>query len=71
MQALDAGLLFGFGGFSIGGNIFANTDFDEAQGAAAGLKYGFGAANVSVGYVFNDPDKVTAPTWSRSPATSV
>jgi hypothetical protein len=56
LRSFDAGLLFGFGGFSIGGNIFANTDFQEAQGAAAGLKYGFGAANVSVGYVFFDPD---------------
>ena len=56
LASFDAGLLFGFGGFSIGGNIFANTDFQEAQGAAAGLKYGFGAANVSVGYVFFDPD---------------
>ena len=57
LQAFDAGVLLGFGGFSIGGNIFANTDADETQGAAAGLKYGFGAASVSVGYVFNDPDQ--------------
>ena len=38
-RSFDAGVLFGFGGFSLGGNIFANTDSNEAQGAAAGLKY--------------------------------
>ena len=56
LQSLDAGVLAGFGGFSLGGKVFANTDVDEAEGAAAGLKFGFGAANVSVGYVFFDPD---------------
>ena len=55
-RSFDAGVLAGFGGFSIGANVFANTDVNEAQGAAAGLKFGFGAANVSVGYVFFDPD---------------
>ncbi len=39
LESLDAGVLFGFGGFSLGGNVFANTDFNEAQCAAAGLKY--------------------------------
>ena len=56
MQSFDAGVLAGFGGFSLGGNIFENTDVNEAQGAAVGLEFGFGAANVSVGYVFFDPD---------------
>ena len=49
-------MLAGFGGFTLGGNVFNNTDFNEAKGAAAGLEFSFGAANVSVGYVFNDPD---------------
>ena len=56
LKSSDVGVLFGFGGFSLGVNVGANTDFNEAEGATVGLKYGFGAANVSVGYVFFDPD---------------
>ena len=33
-----------------------NHDLNEAKGAAAGVEFSFGAANVSVGYVFFDPD---------------
>jgi hypothetical protein len=56
VKSWDAGLLAGFGGFTLGGNVFANHDLNEAKGAAAGLEFSFGAANVSVGYVFFDPD---------------
>ena len=56
LKSWDAGVLAGFGGFTIGGNVFQNTDFNEAKGAAAGVEFSFGAANVSVGYVFFDPD---------------
>ena len=52
----DAGVLLGFGGFSVGANVFQNTDFAESKGVAAGIKYGFGAANVSAGWVLDDPD---------------
>jgi outer membrane protein OmpU len=53
----DAGVLLGFGGLSAGVNGWQNTDPNsiEAYGIAGGLKYGFGAANVSVGYALEDP----------------
>jgi hypothetical protein len=46
----------GFGGFSLGGNFFQNTDLDEGWGVSTGIKFGFGAANVSAGWVLFDPD---------------
>jgi hypothetical protein len=56
LQSWDAGALFGFGGFSVGAGVGMNHDFNENKFANVGIKYGFGAANVSVGYVYNDPD---------------
>jgi hypothetical protein len=52
----DAGFLLGFGGLSAGVQVFQNTDFQEAKGISGGIKYGFGAANVSAGYAYFDPD---------------
>jgi hypothetical protein len=57
LQSWDAGVLAGFGGLSVGAGGGMNTDFNEATYLNAGIKYGFGAANVSVGYVFFDPDQ--------------
>jgi outer membrane protein OmpU len=59
INSYSVGALLGFGGFSLGANAGQNTtnsDF-EANFIAGGLKYGFGAANVSVGYVLFDPDE--------------
>ena len=56
LRSWDAGALLGFGGLSVGGNFFQNTDLDELWGVAAGIKYGFGAANVSAGWVYNNVD---------------
>ena len=65
LKSWDAGVLAGFGGFTIGGNVFQNTDLNESKGAAAGLEFSFGAANVSVGYVFNDPDNGDSTNFGR------
>jgi outer membrane protein OmpU len=54
-----AGALLGFGGFTLGVGYDRNDSFfDTAQGdiVTVGLKYGFGAAHVSVGYAWNKPD---------------
>jgi outer membrane protein OmpU len=56
LQSWEAGALLGFGGFTLGGGVGQNTDIEEANFATVGLKYGFGAANVSVGYGAYDPD---------------
>ena len=56
LRSWEAGALLGFGGFTLGGGVGQNTDAFEADFATVGLKYGFGAANVSVGYAFYDPD---------------
>jgi hypothetical protein len=56
LKSWEAGALLGFGGFSLGGGVGQNTDVFEADFATVGLKYGFGAANVSVGYGIYDPD---------------
>jgi outer membrane protein OmpU len=56
LRSWDAGALLGFGGFTLGAGIGQNTDFAEADFLNAGLRYDFGAARVSVGYVFFDPD---------------
>jgi outer membrane protein OmpU len=50
-----AGALAGFGGLSFGGQIGQNTDFNEGDFANAGIKFGFGAANASVGWNVFDP----------------
>jgi hypothetical protein len=58
INSWGAGVLLGFGGFTLGaggGQNTTNGDF-EANFINGGLKYGFGAANVSVGYVFNEPE---------------
>jgi hypothetical protein len=59
VNSWDAGVLFGFGGFTIGVGGGQNTNNDDFKSdyINAGIKYGFGAANVSVGYNFNDPDQ--------------
>ena len=59
MFGWGAGALLGFGGFTLGaGYSRSDSFFQAAQGdiASVGLKYGFGAAHVSVGYGFNKPD---------------
>jgi hypothetical protein len=56
LRSWEAGALLGFGGFSVGANFFQNTDLDEGWGVTPGIKYGFGAANVSAGYVLFEPD---------------
>jgi outer membrane protein OmpU len=56
LRSWEAGALLGFGGFTLGGGYGQNTDAFEAQFATVGLEYGFGAANVSVGWGLYDPD---------------
>jgi outer membrane protein OmpU len=50
------GGLLGVGGLSFGATWGQKTDFDEGDWAHIGLKYGFGAANASVGYSYIDDD---------------
>jgi predicted porin len=48
--------LLGFGGFTLGAGYNRSDAFFESAQAdivTVGLKYGFGAANVSVGYAYN------------------
>jgi outer membrane protein OmpU len=56
LEAWEAGALLGFGGFTAGVKVGQLLDLGEAQFINAGLEYGFGAANVSVGAVYVDPD---------------
>jgi outer membrane protein OmpU len=59
VNSYSVGALLGFGGFSLGANAgqnLTNNTF-ENDFIAGGLKYGFGAANVSVGYVYNNPNE--------------
>ena len=59
MLNYGAGVLLGFGGFSLGaGYQHSDAFFEPAQAdiASVGLKYGFGAAHVSVGYNYNMAD---------------
>jgi predicted porin len=55
------GGLLGFGGFTFGAGYNRQDDFapgtHDNDIVNVGLKYGFGAANVSVGYTFNDYDE--------------
>ena len=54
-----AGGLLGFGGFTLGAGYNRNDTFPHnLQGdiVNVGLKYGFGAANVSVGWTYNTYD---------------
>jgi outer membrane protein OmpU len=57
LEAWEAGALLGFGGFTAGAKIGQLLDLGEGNFLNAGLEYGFGAANVSVGYTFFDPDE--------------
>jgi outer membrane protein OmpU len=50
------GGLLGVGGLSFGATWGQKTDFNEGDWAHIGLKYGFGAANASVGYSYIDED---------------
>jgi hypothetical protein len=50
------GGLLGVGGLSFGATWGQRTDFAEADWAHLGLKYGFGAANASIGYTYGDVD---------------
>ena len=56
LESWEAGALLGFGGFTAGAKYGQEMDLNEGQFINAGVKYGFGAANVSVGYVYFDPD---------------
>jgi outer membrane protein OmpU len=54
------GVLLGFGGFSLGAGYQRNDAFFQAAQAdiaSIGLKYGFGAAHVSVGYEYDRFDE--------------
>jgi outer membrane protein OmpU len=54
-----AGFLLGFGGFTLGAGYNRNDAFFDAAQAdifSVGLKYGFGAAHVSVGYEYDKFD---------------
>jgi outer membrane protein OmpU len=59
INSYSVGALLGFGGFTLGANAGQNLTNDDFKNdfIAGGLKYGFGAANVSVGYVYNNPDQ--------------
>ncbi len=52
----SVGGLLGAGGLSFGVTFGQNTDFNQGTFTDLGLKYGFGGANVSVGYVNWNPD---------------
>ena len=45
-----------FGGIGIGAGYAIREELDEGDGFTVGAKYGFGPANVSVGYSYDDPD---------------
>ncbi|MGI9489534.1 MAG: porin [Geminicoccaceae bacterium] len=45
-----------FGGLGIGAGYFIREEADEGDGFSIGVKYGFGPANVSAGYTYEDPD---------------
>jgi outer membrane protein OmpU len=57
LESWEVGALAGFGGLTFGAKYGQETDFNEGDFINAGIKYGFGAANVSVGYVRFDPDE--------------
>jgi outer membrane protein OmpU len=56
LEAWEAGALAGFGGLAFGAKYGQLLDLAEGQFINAGIEYGFGAANVSVGYTLYDPD---------------
>jgi hypothetical protein len=59
MLNYGGGVLLGFGGFSLGAGYQHSDGFfrpTQVDIASVGLKYGFGAAHVSVGYNYNMAD---------------
>lgn len=56
LESAEVGALFGFGGLSFGVKAGRENDLNEGEFLNAGIEFGFGAANVSVGYVFFNPD---------------
>jgi hypothetical protein len=56
LESAEVGALFGFGGLSFGVKAGRENDLNEGEFLNGGIKFGFGAANVSVGYVFFNPD---------------
>ena len=56
LKSWEVGARAGFGGLLFGAKYGQEMDLNEGQFINAGIKFGFGAANVSVGYVFFDPD---------------
>ena len=56
LESGEVGFLAGFGGLTFGAKAGHEDDLNEGDFANAGIRFGFGAARVSVGYVYNDPD---------------
>ncbi|HLT00718.1 MAG TPA: porin [Geminicoccaceae bacterium] len=56
LEAWEVGFLAGFGGLSFGAKYGQLLDLGEGQFLNGGIKYGFGAANASLGYTMYDPD---------------
>ena len=57
-EDVAVGALFGVGGLSFGVTLGQKNDFNEATWGHLGLKYGFGAANASIGYTYGDVDNL-------------
>jgi outer membrane protein OmpU len=55
-ESWEVGALAGFGGLTFGAKYGQQTDLNEGDFINAGVRYEFGAARVSAGYVFFDPD---------------
>ncbi|HEX6141284.1 MAG TPA: porin [Geminicoccaceae bacterium] len=56
IQDWEVGFNTEVAGFAVGAAYGQATDFAEAQFANAGLGYGFGPVNTSIGWVWYDPD---------------
>lgn len=56
LEDYAVGLGLEFAGLGVGGSYILRQDQDEGNGYIVGAKYGFGPANVSVGYAKDDPD---------------
>jgi outer membrane protein OmpU len=65
VNSYSVGALLGFGGFELGANAGQNLTNNTLENdfIAGGLKYGFGAANVSVGYVYNNPNEADSTNF--------
>lgn len=55
LRSWEVGGLIGFEDVTAGIKYGQETDLDKGQFFNAGIEYGFGAANVSIGYVLFDP----------------